>query len=104
MDARSNRIPVIAGIITDNTRDAIKRGKAVADMGLPKSSNSRSLPLPAGRSSNERAFPDNGSTETGLPIIIYNVVPWTYLSPQLLLEIMREIPGVIGVKQSAGET
>ena len=37
------------------------------------------------------------------PIVIYNVVPWTYLSPQLLVEIMEEVPGVVGVKQSAGD-
>ena len=36
-------------------------------------------------------------------IIIYNVVPWTYLSPALLLRIMDEVPDVIGVKQSAGD-
>ena len=37
------------------------------------------------------------------PIIIYNVVPWAYLSPELLVEIMTDIPGVVGVKQSAGD-
>ena len=38
-----------------------------------------------------------------MPVVIYNVVPWSYLSPSLLLRIMREVPGVIGVKQSAGD-
>jgi len=41
--------------------------------------------------------------ECGLPILIYNVVPWCYLSPDLLLRIMDEVPGVAGVKQSAGD-
>jgi 4-hydroxy-tetrahydrodipicolinate synthase len=41
--------------------------------------------------------------ETGMPIIIYNVVPWSYLSPTLLTRIMNEVPLVIGVKQSAGD-
>ena len=41
--------------------------------------------------------------DTGQKIIIYNVVPWTYLSPALLLRIMAEVPDVIGVKQSAGD-
>lgn len=41
--------------------------------------------------------------ETGQKIIIYNVVPWTYLSPALLLRIFDEVPEVIGVKQSAGD-
>jgi 4-hydroxy-tetrahydrodipicolinate synthase len=38
-----------------------------------------------------------------MPIIIYNVVPWSYLSPALLTRIMTEVPLVIGVKQSAGD-
>jgi 4-hydroxy-tetrahydrodipicolinate synthase len=41
--------------------------------------------------------------ETGLPVMIYNVVPWTYLSPELLTRIIDEVPGVVGVKQSAGD-
>ena len=43
------------------------------------------------------------AAETGQKIIIYNVVPWTYLSPALMLRIMAEVPDVIGVKQSAGD-
>ena len=39
----------------------------------------------------------------GVPILIYNVVPWCYLSPDLLIRIMAEVPGVAGVKQSAGD-
>ena len=35
--------------------------------------------------------------------MIYNVVPWTYLSPALLARIIDEVEGVIGVKQSAGD-
>lgn len=38
-----------------------------------------------------------------VPILIYNVVPWCYLSPDLLLRIMDEVPRVWGVKQSAGD-
>ena len=40
---------------------------------------------------------------TGLPIVIYNVVPWTYLSPTLLARILESVEGVVGVKQSAGD-
>jgi 4-hydroxy-tetrahydrodipicolinate synthase len=46
---------------------------------------------------------DTLAHRTGLPIIIYNVIPWTYLSPQLLARIIASVPGVIGVKQSAGD-
>jgi 4-hydroxy-tetrahydrodipicolinate synthase len=37
------------------------------------------------------------------PVLIYNVIPWCYLPPALLLRILREVPGVIGVKQSNGD-
>ena len=43
------------------------------------------------------------AAETGHDVIIYNVVPWTYLSPDLLCRIMTEVPEIIGVKQSAGD-
>jgi len=38
-----------------------------------------------------------------VPVMIYNVVPWSYCSPALLARIITEAPGVIGVKQSAGD-
>ena len=40
---------------------------------------------------------------TGVPVILYNVIPWSYLLPPLLVRILREAPGVIGVKQSASD-
>ena len=36
-------------------------------------------------------------------MIIYNVVPWSYLLPPLLVRILRDVEGVIGVKQSASD-
>ena len=32
-----------------------------------------------------------------IPILIYNVIPWNYLSVDLMLRIMDEVPGVIGI-------
>jgi 4-hydroxy-tetrahydrodipicolinate synthase len=40
---------------------------------------------------------------TKIPVIIYNVVPWSYLLPALLARILREVDGVIGVKQRASD-
>ena len=103
IEAASGRIPVIAGIITDSTRDAIKRGKAVAKMGAAalQVTPVHYLFRPDDNAMVEHFRVMAGETE--MPIIIYNVVPWTYLSPALLLRIMEEVPGVIGVKQSAGD-
>ena len=32
LDAAAGRVPVVAGIIVDSTRDAVRRGKAIADL------------------------------------------------------------------------
>ena len=34
VDAAAGRLPVVAGIITDSTRDAVRRGRMVADLGV----------------------------------------------------------------------
>lgn len=103
VDAAAGRVPVIAGIICDSTQEAVRRGQMVADMGVAAL---QVTPV------HYLFRPDDDSMvmhfrtladETGQDILIYNVVPWTYLSPQLLLRIMDEVPKVIGVKQSAGD-
>ncbi len=102
-EAAAGRIPVVAGIITDSTRDAIARAKKIADADVAalQVTPVHYLFRPDDESmiAHFRAL----SEETGRDIIIYNVVPWTYLSPDLLLRIMADVPGVIGVKQSAGD-
>jgi 4-hydroxy-tetrahydrodipicolinate synthase len=103
VDAARGRIPVIAGIIVDSTRDAIKRGKLVAAMDVAAL---QVTPVHYLFKPDDQAMVDHfrAITEaTGKPVIIYNVVPWSYLSPKLLTRIMHEVPAVIGVKQSAGD-
>jgi 4-hydroxy-tetrahydrodipicolinate synthase len=104
VDAAKGRAPVIAGIIVDSTRDAIRRGKLVRDMAGVAALQVTPVhylfkPDDEAMVSHFRRMAD----ETGMPIIIYNVVPWSYLSPALLTRIMNEVPLVVGVKQSAGD-
>ncbi len=103
VEAAAGRIPIIAGIIVDSTRDAIRRGLAVRDLGVAalQVTPVHYLFRPDDDAMQEH-FRVMGE-ETGQPIIIYNVVPWSYLSPELLCRIMREVPQVVGVKQSAGD-
>ncbi|MDP2334131.1 MAG: dihydrodipicolinate synthase family protein [Reyranella sp.] len=102
-EAAAGRVPVVAGVIVDSTRAAIMRGKAVRDMKVAALQvtpvHYLFRPDDEAMIGHFRAVAD----ETGLPVIIYNVVPWTYLSPALLIRIMRDVPGVVGVKQSAGD-
>lgn len=99
----AGRIPVIAGIICNSTSSVIERAKAIADL---KPAALQVTPV-------HYVFrPDDDSMvkhfaaiadQTGIPVIIYNVVPWSYLLPPLLVRILRDVEGVIGVKQSASD-
>ncbi len=103
IDAAAGRAPVIAGIICDSTREAVRRGRMLADLGAAAL---QVTPVHYLFRPDDEAMVGHFRTlagETGQKIIIYNVVPWTYLSPPLLIRIMREVPQVIGVKQSAGD-
>lgn len=103
LDAVNGAVPVITGIITDSTHGSVERGKAVAGLGVAAL---QVTPVHYLFRPTDDAMVDHFRTlteETGLPVMIYNVVPWTYLSPQLLDRILSEVDGVIGVKQSAGD-
>ncbi len=89
----ADRVPVITGIITNSTQAAMDRGRAVADLGVAALQVTPVHYL--FRPDDEamlRHF-DAIAEGSGLPVIIYNVVPWSYLSPTTLLRILREVDG-----------
>lgn len=99
----AGRVPVVAGIIVNSTRDAVAKARM---MERHKMDALQITPV------HYLFRPDEDATfahferitgEVGTPVIIYNVVPWNYLSPKLLVRLMAELPGIIGVKQSAGD-
>jgi 4-hydroxy-tetrahydrodipicolinate synthase len=99
----NGKVPLVAGIIANSTREAIARARAVEHV------NVAALQITpvhyVFKPDDEATFGHFKTLSESVkqPVIIYNVVPWNYLSPALLLRIMREQPGVIGVKQSAGD-
>ncbi len=103
VEEAAGRVPIVAGIIVDSTRQAIERIKAVADLNIAALQitpvHYLFKPTDEAMYTHFAALAD----KFAIPIIIYNVVPWCYCSPQLLIRLIREEPGVIGVKQSAGD-
>ena len=97
------QIPVITGIICNSTSAAIERGKAVADLGVAALQVTPVHYLFRPDDDAMSRHFDRIAQAAGLPVIIYNVVPWSYLSPELMARILREVDGVIGVKQSASD-
>ena len=102
-DAIGGRVPLVAGIIANSTDEVAARGNSVTHLGVAALQVTPPHYL---------FRPDDDAmvnhfreihAACGVPILIYNVVPWCYLSPDLLLRIMAEVPGVLGVKQSAGD-
>jgi 4-hydroxy-tetrahydrodipicolinate synthase len=103
VEEAAGRVPVITGIITDSTCSAVERGRAVADLGVAAL---QVTPVHYLFRPDDDAMLGHFAAiaeSTGLPVLIYNVVPWTYLSPALLVRIITHVEGVIGVKQSAGD-
>jgi len=97
------RVPVIAGIIADSTRQVIERGRAVEDLGVAAL---QITPVHYLFTPGEQELFDYYravAEQVQLPILIYNVIPWAYASPSLLIRIITEVEQVIGVKQSAGD-
>ncbi len=103
LDAAAGRVPVIAGVIVDSTRQALEKAQALADLELAALQVTPVHYL--FRPDDESMFRHFATLAEAArqPVIIYNVVPWSYCSPALLARMLREIDGVIGVKQSAGD-
>ena len=102
-NAIAGRVPLVAGIIANSTAEVASRGDLVKDLGV--AALQVTPPSYLFRPDDDamvQHFSDIHAA-CGVPILIYNVVPWCYLSPDLLLRIMDEVPGVLGVKQSAGD-
>jgi len=102
-DALAGRLPLIAGLIVNSTREATARtlmlkGIDVAALQLTPV-HYLFKPDTEGSVTHFRAI----HAATKIPILIYNVIPWNYLGVDLMLHIMREVPGVIGMKQSSGD-
>ena len=97
------RVPVIAGIIANSTRQAIERGQAVTGFGVAALQVTPVHYLFAPDEAHSiRHFATVAET-TGMPVIVYNVIPWCYQPAARLARMLREVPGIIGVKQSAAD-
>ena len=101
VEENKNKIPIVAGIIRNSTREAIKTGL------IAKKAGANALLVTP-------VFYHGATTEgnyeyykliaekVGLPTIVYNVVPTNQITPEVMLKI-SEIVGVIGIKQVGSE-
>jgi 4-hydroxy-tetrahydrodipicolinate synthase len=102
-DAARGRVPFLAGLIVNSTREAIRRirmldGLNVAALQITPV-HYLFKPTADATVDHFKAIAD----QTDIPILIYNVIPWNYLSVDLMLRVMEEVPSVVGMKQSSGD-
>jgi 4-hydroxy-tetrahydrodipicolinate synthase len=93
-------VPVLGGVIADTSEEAVRLGRAA------KRGGAVGLQVPPPHfhfvSAQEilsryyRAITEG----TGLPLIIYNVIPWAQVAVESLEQLTTENPQIVGVKQS----
>jgi 4-hydroxy-tetrahydrodipicolinate synthase len=100
VETAAGNLPVLAGLIADNSGEAVrlalaaKRGGAVGlQVPPPHFQYVTSTEILA---TYYRAITD----ATGLPLIIYNVIPWAQVGIEALQALCVDNPLIIGVKQS----
>lgn len=102
-EAVNGRKPFVAGLIVNSTLEAIERVRLLDGMKVDALQvtpvHYLFKPGPEATIEHFRQIWE----ECGIPILIYNVIPWNYLSADLMLKIMDEVPGVVGMKQSSGD-
>lgn len=96
----AGRVPVVAGILSTSTRDAVDRAQRAAAAGAAAVLATPVYyfaPSDDGIYSHYVALAE----EAGLPLMVYNSQAHVPISPALM-ERLADIPGVIGVKEGMG--
>lgn len=101
--AFAGRGAFVAGLIVNSTREAVERVHALKGLDITALQITPVHYLFKPDAEHTIAHFREIYEETRIPILIYNVIPWNYLSADLMLRIMREVPGVVGMKQSSGD-
>ena len=100
IESVNGSIPVIGGVIADTSEEAIRLGLAAKRAGAA----GLQVPPPHFYFSTERqilaTYYRAITDATGLPLIIYNVIPWAQLAVDALREITSENSLIIAIKQS----
>jgi len=96
------RVPVIAGVIPDTTREAMSLGKVAREAGADALQiTPPHYFFPPGPDDTVEYYRTIGQA-VGLPIVVYNVVPWATIDVPTLVRLL-DLPEVCGVKQSGGD-
>jgi len=97
VEENEKKIPIVAGIIKNSTREAIKTALIAKNAGADALLITPVFYFGATPEGNYEYY-KLIAEKVRLPIIIYNVVPTNQVTPEVMLKI-REIEEVVGIKQ-----
>ena len=97
VEENKNKIPIVAGIIRNSTREAIKTALITKEAGADALLITPVFYFGATPEGNYEYY-KLIAEKVGLPIIIYNVVPTNQITPEVMLKI-SDIEEVVGIKQ-----
>ncbi|TCK21471.1 dihydrodipicolinate synthase family protein [Pseudonocardia endophytica] len=98
----AGQVPVVAGIIQDSTREVVRYGTAIAGTGVDALQVTPVHYLFQPDEERTVEYYRRIADETGLPIVIYNVIPYALIPATTVARVLNEVPDVVGVKQSGG--
>lgn len=99
VDQVKRRVPVIAGIIPDNTQEAVTLGLAARDAGVDALQVTPPHYLFQPGISELVSYYSEIHERTGLDVILYNVVPWGQVAPDGVEKLIAA-GAICAVKQS----
>ncbi|RST25380.1 dihydrodipicolinate synthase family protein [Streptomyces sp. WAC04770] len=102
VDEAAGRVPVIGGVIQNSTAQARRYSVALKEAGVDALQVTPVHYVFAPSPEETVAHYREIGEATDLPIVLYNVVPWA-LVPVGTMEMLRDVPQVVAVKQSGGD-
>jgi 4-hydroxy-tetrahydrodipicolinate synthase len=100
LDVVAGRVPVMTSIMADSTRAAATRARLLAELPLAGLQVAPPHYIFAPDDDGMVSFYADVGAATGLPIVIYNVISWANVRPDLAARIIAEVGSVHAVKQS----
>jgi 4-hydroxy-tetrahydrodipicolinate synthase len=94
------RLPVVASVIADSTRSALRRVARLAGENLAALQIAPPHYIFSPSEQGFIHFYRDLADASPVPIIIYNVISWAKISPALARDVMHAVPNVIAIKQS----
>lgn len=100
LDVTAGRVPVMTSIMADSTRAATRCARLLADLPLAGLQVAPPHYIFAPDDDGMVSFYADVAAATHLPIVIYNVISWANVRPDLAARIIDRVGNVRAVKQS----